>query len=118
MEPDVERGEFRLISGNNPFESHTSTRMLATHRGDPAHARMSGVWLNAARAARAGIREGDLIEVYSELGCDRAIAHVTEDIHPEALFTSASPGGRSGRHARQEERRGGRGCGRCRAYGC
>ncbi len=99
VEPDVERGEFRLISGNNPFESHTSTRMLATHRGDPAHARMSGVWLNAARAARAGIREGDLIEVYSELGCDRAIAHVTEDIHPEALFTSASPGGRSGRHA-------------------
>ena len=44
--PLVEPGpeEFRLISGNNPFESHTSTRMLATHRGDPcARAHERGV---------------------------------------------------------------------------
>ena len=73
--------------------------MLATHRGDPAHERMSGVWLNAGRATEMGIVDGDLVEVYSELGCDRAIARVTEDIHPSALFTSASPGGRSGRYA-------------------
>lgn len=97
VDPDAEG--FRLINGNSPFESHTSTCMLTPRPGDPAHESMASVWLHADRARRLGIADGDVIEVYSELGCDRAVAHVTRDLHPDALYTSASPGGRSGRNA-------------------
>lgn len=103
--PLVEPGpdEFRLIAGNNPFESHTSTRLLARHAGDPARECMAGVWMHTSRAAQMGIEDGDLVEVYSEMGSDRAVARVTEDIHPSTLFTSASPGGRSGKNAGKRE---------------
>lgn len=90
---------FRLINGNSAFESHTSTAMLATDALDPAHLDMASVWINADRARKLGIADGDVVEVSSELGCDRAVARVTRGVHPEALFTSASPGGRSGSRA-------------------
>ncbi len=90
---------FRLISGNSAFESHTSTSLLSSGADDPARADLASVWLNADRAARVGIADGDVVEVSSDLGCDRAVARVTRNVHPEALFTSASPGGRSGAHA-------------------
>ncbi|MBM6999980.1 molybdopterin-dependent oxidoreductase [bacterium] len=138
-------GELRLIGGNNPFASHTSSHMLAGEEdrasrpardlamrrgagamagdaradapagpGDArasgaraagaahadAHAAMASVWLNAARAAELGIRDGDVVEVSSSEGTDRAVARVTDDLHPDALFTTASPGARSGMHAR------------------
>lgn len=96
-------GEFRLISGNNPFESHTSSHLLAGKKGDPAHERMAGVWMHTSRAAELGICEGETVEVVSDLGRDRVIAHVTDDIHPSALFTSAAPGGRSGKFAGKSE---------------
>lgn len=103
--PLVEPGpdEFRLIAGNSPFESHTSTRMLTGRDGDPARARMAGVWMNDERAAQMGIADGEEVEVVSELGRDRVIAHVTPDIHPSALFTTSSPGGRSGKNAGKRE---------------
>ena len=100
---DPQPGEFRLINGNSPFESHTSTAMLAPRPGDPAHESMASVWLHADRARELGVCDGDMVEVYSDLGCDRAIARVTHDLHPEALYTSASPGGRSGKNAGARE---------------
>lgn len=96
---DPAPGEFRLINGNSPFESHTSTAMLAPRSGDPAHESMASVWLHVDRAAELGVVDGDVVEVYSDLGCDRAVARVTHDLHPDALYTSASPGGRSGANA-------------------
>ena len=96
-------GEFRLISGNNPFESHTSSHVLAGKKGDPARLRMASVWMHTDRAAELGIEDGEEVEVVSELGRDRVIAHVTDDIHPSALFTSAAPGGRSGKFAGKKE---------------
>ena len=92
-------GEFRLIAGNSPFESHTTTRMLASREGDPMRASLASVWMNDERAAEMGVADGDVVEVSSELGCDRAVARVTPDIHPSALFTTSSPGGRSGKDA-------------------
>lgn len=100
VDPDPrDRTAFRLINGNSAFESHTSTVLLATGALDPAHLDMASVWLNAERARELGVADGDVVEVSSELGCDRAVARVTRAIHPEALFTSASPGGRSGSRA-------------------
>lgn len=98
---DPDATGFRLINGNSPFESHTSTCLLASRPGDPAHESMASVWLHADRAAEMGIAGGDIVEVYSELGSDRAVARITHDLHPDALYTSASPGGRSGRNARR-----------------
>ncbi|MEE8717358.1 MAG: molybdopterin-dependent oxidoreductase [Coriobacteriales bacterium] len=138
------RDEFRLIGGNNPFVSHTSSQVLveggsggagvkaghADAAGAPAGPRdatdgrshgprgvsrprakgrrasddhMGAVWMHSTRASQLGVEEGDIVEVSSELGVDRAIAHVTDDLHPSALFTTASPGARSGKHARSRE---------------
>lgn len=147
-------GEFRLIGGNNPFVSHTSSQVLvdnakqagaqkegSTARGKAsqgereqrayarerqesarqdeqvhgprgmAHPRTSGlhaspdymasVWMHSSRAAELGISDGDVVEVASPEGTDRAIAHITDDLHPSALFTTASPGARSGAHAKE-----------------
>lgn len=90
---------FRLINGNSAFESHTSPELLSTGAADPARLALASVWMHTDRAAVLGVSDGDVVEVYSELGCDRAVARVTRSVHPEALFTSASPGGRSGEHA-------------------
>ena len=92
---------FRLISGNNSFDSHTSAELFSTgDASDPALLGLVSVLVNRDRAQALGIADGDVVEVYSELGVDRAIARVTASVHPEALFTSASPGGRSGKNAR------------------
>lgn len=100
VDPDpADATAFRLINGNSVAESHTSSALLFSGADDPARLNMASVWLNADRAQRLGIAEGDLVEVYSDLGCDRAIARVTRSVHPEALFTSASPGGRCGTRA-------------------
>lgn len=175
--PLVEPGadEFRLIGGNNPFASHTSSQALArgssspsaagTGHGDggeqgekgglgserqapqaavdatsgaseepsagrPApgddgasHDRvprgmarprrrqerahpdyyLSSVWMHRDRARELGISDGDVVEVSSPEGSDRAVAHVTCDLHLSALFTSASPGARSGNHVMSRE---------------
>ncbi len=113
-------GEFRLIGGNNPFASHTSSHALVNgarqtgeNRSRPgrdleqarqmyqkASDAMAAVWLHEDRAAQLGICDGDIVEVSSREGSDRAVAHLTRDLHPAALFTVASPGARSGMHAR------------------
>ena len=97
--PDKEG--FRLISGNSSFGNHTSVDHTARKHapGSTAADAYAAVWMNADRAAELGFVDGDIVEVYSELGSDHAVLRVTEDLHPEALFTNASPGGRSGKHA-------------------
>lgn len=147
VEPRVSRGsdQFRLIAGNNPFASHTSSKALLAGAAETAEAAeaagkggeakpgleherlgggepdrpaalvargvpgrdleagrvaMAGVWMHEDRAAELGISEGDVVEVFSPQGSDRAVAHLTRDIHPAALFTTSSPGARSGMHAR------------------
>ena len=100
VDPDpADVGAFRLINGNSAAESHTSTALLTGGFDDPARLGLASVWLNSSRAAALGVADGDIVEVYSDLGCDRAVARVTPSVHPEALFTSASPGARSGKRA-------------------
>lgn len=149
VEPRVSCGsdQFRLIGGNNPFASHTSSKsLMAAGAGGPGggargekpggaaggqaadggaaggrprddgpalvargvpgrdleagRAAMAGVWIHEDRAAELGVSEGDVVEVFSPQGSDRAVAHLTRDLHPAALFTTSSPGARSGMHAR------------------
>lgn len=99
IEPD-EQG-FRLISGNSSFGNHTSVdHHVRTGAAGAAHTdAYAAVWMNTQRARELDLSDGDTVEVYSELGSDLAVLRLTDDLHPEALFTNASPGGRSGKHA-------------------
>lgn len=92
---------FRLISGNSSFGNHTSVDHHARKHapGSAAADAYAAVWMNAGRANELGFCDGEVVEIYSELGCDHAVLRTTNDLHPEALFTNASPGARSGKHA-------------------
>lgn len=87
-------GMFRLISGNRPFESHTSRRLAAAGAAE-AGSDLDAVQMNADVAARMGIASGEVVELVSDMGRDRVRVETTPYLHPACIFTSAAPGGRS-----------------------
>lgn len=87
-------GMFRLISGNRPFESHTSRRLAAVGAAE-AGSDLDAVQMNADAAARMGIANGEVVELVSDMGRDRVRVETTPYLHPACIFTSAAPGGRS-----------------------
>ena len=87
-------GMFRLISGNRPFESHTSRRLAAQGAAE-AGSDLDAVQMNADAAARMGIADGEIVELVSDMGRDRVRVETTPYLHPACIFTSAAPGGRS-----------------------
>ena len=87
-------GMFRLISGNRPFESHTSRRLAAAGAAE-AGSDLDAVQMNADVAVRMGIADGEVVELVSDLGRDRVRVETTPYLHPACIFTSAAPGGRS-----------------------
>ena len=87
-------GMFRLISGNRPFESHTSRRLAAAGAAE-AGSDLDAVQMNADVAARLGIANGEVVELVSDMGRDRVRVETTPYLHPACIFTSAAPGGRS-----------------------
>ena len=44
------------------------------------------VWINASRAAKLGIAEGDEVEISNDEAKGTVKVHVTERINPEALY--------------------------------
>ena len=91
-------GMFRLISGNRPFESHTSRR-LAEQGAAAEGADLGSVQMNVDAADELGIADGEVVELVSELGRDRVRVETTPYLHPACVFTSSAPGGRSGAQA-------------------
>ena len=87
-------GMFRLISGNRPFESHTSRRLAAQGAAE-AGSNLDAVQMNADAATRMGIADGEIVELVSDMGRDRVRVETTPYLHPACIFTSAAPGGRS-----------------------
>lgn len=79
--------EFTVVTGKVPTMSYTSTYnnpLLATKLTPPEHKR---IWIHPSRAARLGIRDGDLVEVCGESGkCFKARVWVTEAVHPDAVY--------------------------------
>jgi thiosulfate reductase/polysulfide reductase chain A len=77
---------FVLVTGKQGFMSHTTTA------GDPylleiaKRYSLERVWINADRARRLGIKDGDLVEISSPKATRKLKAKVTERIHPEAAF--------------------------------
>ena len=87
-------GMFRLISGNRPFESHTSRRLAAAGAAETG-SDLDAVQMNADVAARMGIANGEVVELVSDMGRDSVRVETTPYLHPACIFTSAAPGGRS-----------------------
>lgn len=87
-------GQFRLISGNQPNEAHTYTAVSPYLKQITEDFNLDRVWINASRAAELGIKEGDKIELVSDNATTPAVAHVTQGIHPDALFTGSHYGNR------------------------
>lgn len=83
---------FVLIHGKQAFLSHT------TSASDPylvAIARrydLERLWINAGRAKKLGLADGDLVELASPQAKRRVRVKVTERIHPEAAFLPAGYG--------------------------
>ena len=44
------------------------------------------LWINAARAKKLGIKDGDLVEVISPVATRRVRAKVIQRVHPEAVW--------------------------------
>lgn len=83
---------FRLIHGKQAYHSHTATAnipILLQITKDHAAER---IWIHPRRAARLGIKDGDLVRVTSPLADQTVRAKVTHRIHPEAAYLPAGYG--------------------------
>ncbi len=86
------KDSFVLIHGKQGFLSHT------TSISDPylfAIAKRYGLerlWINAAKAKKLGIKDGDLVEVASPQAKRQVRVKVTERIHPDAAYIPAGYG--------------------------
>ena len=78
------KGKFRLVFGRSPVHAHSHTiNNPFLHELMPENT----LWINKRVAVRLGINDGDWVDVIggSHIGTIRA--HVTEFIHPEAVYT-------------------------------
>ncbi|MDO8691873.1 MAG: molybdopterin-dependent oxidoreductase [Dehalococcoidia bacterium] len=76
---------FRLVQGRDAAHTGTATQNNSyLHQLSPENR----LWISATRAARMGIKSGDLLVVTSNAGEINIRAQVVEGIHPEAVFTT------------------------------
>ena len=79
------KGQFRLVFGRSPVHAHSHTiNNPLLHELMPENT----LWINQRVAAKMGIEDGDWVDINSPGGATGTIkAHVTEFIHPEAVYT-------------------------------
>ncbi len=78
------KGKFRLVFGRSPVHAHGHTiNNPLLHELFPENS----LWINTRSAAKLGIKEGDLVDVIAETRKGTVKAHVTDFIHPEAVYT-------------------------------
>ncbi|RLG42760.1 MAG: hypothetical protein DRO01_00880 [Thermoproteota archaeon] len=87
---------FYLAYGRSPIASHTHTtdNDLLASIGRPEH---FGVWINSAKAAELGIRDGDMVRLTS-LATGQSVvakAFVTDGVRPDTVFTVSAWGAES-----------------------
>ncbi|MBP1724989.1 MAG: molybdopterin oxidoreductase [Deltaproteobacteria bacterium] len=81
--PSPPEGSFRLTTGRCAVHTHVSTQ------NNPYLSELvpeNTLWINSDEAAKLGITDGQEVEVTSDYGFGRIKAHVTDFIHPEAVF--------------------------------
>ena len=88
---DMADDELALITGK--WNVHTQSRTAnCSWLTEIMH--YNPVWINTKTAEDLGIEDGDVVELESAYGTNKQIcrAHVTEGIHPKAVFLSMSLG--------------------------
>lgn len=80
------KGMFRLVYGRSAVHTHGHTI------NNPLLSELmpeNTIWINTRAAAKLGITQGDLVDVTSEDGSytGTVLAHITEFLHPEAVYT-------------------------------
>ena len=76
---------FRLVYGRSAVHTHGHTvNNPLLHELMPENT----LWINNKAAAKLNVSEGDIVDVIAENGfTQRVRAHVTQFIHPEAVYT-------------------------------
>lgn len=87
--------EFRLIAGKQSIHSHTMTTNIPLLIQVSKDYHMHWIWMNASRAERLGIKEGDWVEVSSPVNVSKVQVHVTERLHPDCIWTASHYGTKS-----------------------
>ena len=78
------KGKFRLVFGRSPVHAHGHTiNNPMLHELMPENT----LWINKRADDKLGIKDGDLVDVVSDTQKGVVRAHVTEFIHPEAVYT-------------------------------
>ncbi len=78
------KGKYRLIFGRAPVHTHGHTiNNPLLHELMPENT----LWINSREAQKLGIREGDLVDIIADTVKFTGRAHVTDFIHPEAVYT-------------------------------
>ena len=78
------KGRFRLVFGRSPVHAHGHTiNNPLLHELFPENT----LWINSRVANRLGIKENDWVDVIADSVKGTVKAHVTDFIHPEAVYT-------------------------------
>ena len=81
--PKLPENQFRLVVGRVALHTHISTQNNPyLNEICPENV----LWINSQRAASLGIKDGDILDISSTAGSGNIKAHVTDLIHPEAVF--------------------------------
>lgn len=79
----VPEGKLRLIIGRNPLYTQGS---MSNNKYVKEVLWDHPIWINKDTAARLGVKDGDSVRVYNEIGSGVATISTTDGIHPEAVF--------------------------------
>jgi len=83
---------FRLIHGKQGYHTHSSTANIPALLQITKELQSERLWINAQRAARLGIEDGDMVEIRAPLATRQVRAMVTERLHPEAVYLPSGYG--------------------------
>ena len=77
------KGQFRLVFGRSPLHAHSHTiNNPLLHELMPDNT----LWINRRQASKLGVNEGDWVDVITDGATGTIQAHVTDFIHPEAVY--------------------------------
>lgn len=77
---------FVLVSGKQAVMSHSFSNNQAYALQIAKDYNLERLWINAARAQKLGIKDGDMVEVSSPTATRRVRAKVTQRVHPDAVW--------------------------------
>lgn len=91
--PDSSRDdEFRLIGGKQPIHTNSTTAEVKPLMAISKRYDLERVWINADKAKKLGIEDGDEVIIYNDQHEGKTKVKVTERINPTTLFLATHYG--------------------------